>query len=268
MTRKILLLFVAQLLLALPVFAQTTFPVKTHTFEIGAETYYMKYEEPDFMENTGWMYGVIGSYTYHNRLMLRLEARAATGEVDYSSENTGSEDGITDKAFEARGLGGWDFPVGTWLLTPYFGFGYRYLNDDSQGRVTTTGHLGYERESNYFYSPLGMEATVPLRDRWALTLAGELDILWAGKQKSNLSGAVAGLGDLENDQEEGMGARASIRFQKRFSALSMNIGAFFRYWWIDDSEVSPLTYQGIQVGYGLEPENRTYEVGATFSINF
>jgi hypothetical protein len=268
MTRKILVLLVAQLLLALPAFAQDTLPVKVHTFEVGLETYYMKYEEPGLMENKGWMYGVTGSYTYHNRLMARLEARVAMGEVDYSSVNTGSDEGISDKAFEARGLLGYDFRVGAWLLTPYIGIGYRYLNDDSQGTVTSTGHLGYERESNYYYSPLGIEAVVPLNERWRLTLTGELDLFWSGKQKSHLSGAVSGLNDIENDQNKGLGARGSLSFQRKLGTTTMSFGAFARFWWIDDSEYCPITQGGALLRNDLEPENRTYEVGVMFSLYF
>jgi hypothetical protein len=269
MRRKVLFAFAlfAQCLFVLPSFSQTL-PVKTHNFEIGLETYYMKYKEPHIMENTGWMYGALGSYTYHNRIMARVEARVATGEVDYSSNNTGSDSGTRDTAVEARGLLGYDFSVGQWLLTPYLGFGYRYLNDDSKGSVTTTGHLGYERESNYYYSPVGLEAMVPLADRWSLTLNGEADIFWSGTQKDRLSGAVAGLSDVEYDQREGVGARGSIRFLKRFETLTMSFGGFIRYWWINDSGVSPTTFRGVQSGYSVEPENHTYEVGAMFSILF
>lgn len=268
MARKILFFVLASCLFVLPAFAQTQLPLKTHAFEVGAETYYMKYEEPGLMKNEGWMYGVIGSYTYHNGVMARIEARLAKGEVDYSSTNTGSADNMTDVAFETRGLLGYDFRHGSALITPYIGFGYRYLNDDSEGTVTTTGALGYERESNYYYSPIGVEVLIPLTDRWYLGLAGEYDLFWSGKQKSKLSGAISGLSDLENDQDDGHGARASISFKKRYDSLTLNLGAFFRYWWIDNSEVVPRTQAGVLVGYDLEPENETYEAGVMISLFF
>lgn len=71
MARKILFFVLASCLFVLPAFAQTQLPLKTHASEVGAETYYMKYEDPGLMKNEGWMYGVIGSYTYHNGVMAR-----------------------------------------------------------------------------------------------------------------------------------------------------------------------------------------------------
>jgi hypothetical protein len=200
--------------------------------------------------------------------MARVEARLAAGQVDYSSTNTGSADNITDVAFETRGLLGYDFHHGPVVITPYIGFGYRYLNDDSEGTVTTTGALGYERESNYYYSPIGLELLIPLQNRWYMGLTGEYDLFWSGKQESKLSGAIPGLSDLENDQDDGHGARASISFQKRFDRLTLNLTAFLRYWWVDNSEIAPLTFSGVLVGYGLEPENETYEAGVRISMFF
>jgi hypothetical protein len=60
--------------------------------------------------------------------------------------------------------------------------------------------------------------------------------------------------------------RYAIR--KKLGATTVNFGAFARFWWIDDSEYSPMTQRGVLVVYGLEPENRTYEVGAIFSLYF
>jgi hypothetical protein len=268
MARKVLVLVLAQFLFALPVFAQTQVPLKTHAFEVGAETYYMKYEEPGIMENEGWMAGVIASYTFRRNIMARIEARVAAGEVDYSSTNTGSDDSISDVAFETRGLLGWDFRPGTWLITPFVGFGYRYLNDDSEGTVTTTGARGYERESNYYYSPIGIEALTSLPNGWSLGMSAEYDLFWSGTQKSRLSGAIAGLSDLENDQNGGYGVRFSANLHKKFTPLSLKFGPFFRYWKIDDSDVAPITFGGVLVGYGLEPNNKTYEIGAMVSVTF
>lgn len=268
MTHKVLMFLLASWLFVFPAFAQTQPPLEAHAFEIGVETYYMNYEEPGIMENEGWMYGVIGSYTYRKAIMARVEARLATGEVDYSSVNTGSADNITDVAFETRGLLGYDLRRGSVLFTPYIGLGYRYLNDDSEGTVTTTGALGYERESNYYYTPIGLEMVVPLRDRWTMGLTGEYDHFWSGKQKSLLSGAVAGLSDIENDQDNGHGLRSTLSFKKRYGSLALNLGVFLRYWWVDDSEVVQVSQSGRLVAALREPENETYEAGLMLSLYF
>jgi len=76
---------------------------------------------------------------------------------------------IDDYILEFRGLAGYDFPVSkASFLTPYAGIGYRYLNDDSSGKVASTGALGYERESNYIYSPIGVKFIADLKKGWSM----------------------------------------------------------------------------------------------------
>jgi len=60
-------------------------------------------------------------------------------------------------------------------LSPYVGVGYRYLYNDVRGS-TSTGAIGYRRESNYIYEPIGLTARFLLGDRWVLapTLEGEV----------------------------------------------------------------------------------------------
>jgi hypothetical protein len=60
--------------------------LKKHTFELGTEISYIKYEEPDVMEDKGMMYGLVGSYTYHDKVMLKAEGKGSWGEVDYDGE--------------------------------------------------------------------------------------------------------------------------------------------------------------------------------------
>jgi len=238
------------------------------TWDIGSEIYYVKYEEPDFMEDKGAMYGLTGSVTMRDALMLKLEGRFALGEVDYTSVSTGSMDDVDDYTFETRGLVGYDFPFEGFLFTPYLGIAYRYLNDDSGGRTTSTGHRGYERESNYFYSPAGFELLKPLNDDWSATLCFEYDIFWHGVQESHLSDAIGGLGDVENDQEGGYGLRGSLKLRKRGRKYDLIIEPFIRWWKIDDSEISSVTFSGVVVGYGLEPENKTMEVGVNIAVAY
>ena len=84
-------------------------PSEEYTFEIGTELYHLTYEEPDLMEDKGLFGSVLGSFTYHDELMLKGECRFGYGQVDYTSEGTGSMDGISYYVIELRGLGGYDF---------------------------------------------------------------------------------------------------------------------------------------------------------------
>ncbi|UCB56492.1 MAG: outer membrane beta-barrel protein [Candidatus Omnitrophota bacterium] len=256
--------------------------LQEHNWDLGTEISHIKYEEPDIMEEEGAMYGVVGSYTYHNKLMLRGEVKGSWGEVDYTSVDSGDINNIDDYMVEARALGGYDFPVSeTTILTPYIGFGYRYLNDDMSGTVSTTGNLGYERESNYYYSPIGIETITELDNDWFLGLTCEYDYFWQGKQKSHLSDAryyhpawgYYTLNDVENDQEKGYGVRGSVKLLKKAEKVDLIIEPYIKYWNIKKSnEVvsSTISENGLWIitSTGYEPKNNSTEIGGKIAIRF
>lgn len=98
-------------------------------FEAGMEVSSFNYEEPNFMEEDGVLWGIFGNYEvllrensphgsfkdlFHNGNgfnRFELDARILWGQVDYTSTMTGSLDEIDDWLFEIRGLTGYDFPV-------------------------------------------------------------------------------------------------------------------------------------------------------------
>jgi len=53
--------------------------IKKHAFELASEISYRIYEEPDVMKEKGMMYGLVGSYTYRNKIMLKVEGRGSWG---------------------------------------------------------------------------------------------------------------------------------------------------------------------------------------------
>jgi len=238
-----------------------------HPWELATEIYHFSYREPDVMRENGMMYGLTGSYAYHKDLMLKAEGRGSIGRVDY--KNSGTMDNIRDYSFEFRGLGGYDFPVlEKVVLTPYFGVGYRYLNDDSSGKITSTGAGGYERASNYIYSPVGIEGVIGIKDDWTFGAKAEYDIFWWGRQISNLSDANSRYSDLKNTQRSGYGLRGSVKLQKNGEVFDLMIEPFVRYWNIAKSNDSDVVYSGAIVDYGYEPKNNTTEYGVKVGAKF
>lgn len=239
-----------------------------HSRVLGAEISYIRYREPDVMEEKGIMYSIVGYYTYRSKFMLKAEARFGYGEVDY--RNSGTLYNIDDYILEVRGTGGYDFPIlKASALTPYTGIGYRYLNDNMSGMTTSTGAVGYERESNYLYSPIGIETVTRLENGWSIGITLEYDHFWKGIQKSHLSDTIAGVNNLENGQNDGYGLRGSIKFQKKGEeGLDLLIEPFIRYWNIKKSEEEPIVLAGTVVGYGYEPKNNSTEVGIRIAVEF
>lgn len=247
-------------------------PIKTpevqYTFEIGPEFYSFHYDEPTIdVEEEAFLSGVQAAVTGRsksNALMGRVEGRFVAGRVDYDgslSDGTPWTDKGDDFAFEFRGLVGRDFKMGESRITPIFGVGYRYLNDNLESQYA------YEREIRYTYSPIGFEVLSPIVGGWSLGVHAEYDIFWQGIVKSHLSDVNPSYSNVRNEQDSGFGARASVCLNKKIGEkLSLSIEPFIRYWDIDRSNIAQITYSGYIIGYGYEPRNRTEEYGLKISL--
>ncbi len=263
------------------------FDEKNGQWDMGTTISYIRYEEPDFIEEKGAMFGIFGRYTYRSdenaelnsitdvldfyaeNKMFALDSNLAFGSVDYESVSTGTVDNIFDLLFEIRGLAGIDMPVGDdTVLTPYLGFGFRYLFDGLGGKTTTTGHVGFDRESRYYYLPFGIETLTQLDDVWSFGLNVEYDLFLSGKQESHLEDVAAGLSTLENDQDNGFGVRGSVKLIREGEKYNLLLEPFVRYWQIDESNIATITCGGTPCAAGVEPKNNSFEVGARVGVRF
>jgi hypothetical protein len=226
------------------------------TWEIAPEVSYFRYEEPGVMKDTGFLYGVAASYTRDrpNRL-LRIEGGFCFGLVDYEgslSDNTPyTIHGNHDYLLNLRLLLGRPWQAGAWDNQFYAGLGYRALNDDSSQDPS-----GYDRQSNYFYLPLGLKTRHELADRWQIGLGGEFDILLIGIQFSG----IYNNGVLTSVQWPGFGGRASVELRHRGTPADLAIAPFVQYWWVDDSTVSPDGW--------YEPRNNSFQYGLSLIWRF
>ncbi len=243
--------------------------LRGQAWHIGPEVYYFKYKEPSVMEDTGMFYGLTFGFTsrdwlpafpeeqpWESKWMGRVEGRFAYGRVDYDGAlmdgTPYTVGGIDDFVWELRLLLGPDFPNHNSMITPFTGIAYRYLNDD-----TSFDPAGYERESNYLYIPLGLETLAQLNQGWFWGASVEFDFFLWGKQTSHLSDV--GSSDVDNRQNNGYGARASVKLQKKGDKADLIIEPFIRYWDIGQSEVE----MGV-----VEPKNYTVEAGIQFVLVF
>jgi hypothetical protein len=238
-----------------------------HSFVVAPEISYIKYEEPGLMEETGMMYGISGSYAFHDRVMLKAEAKFAVGLLDYDGRTWGgtplSISGIPNYMWEFRGLVGYDFNARPVVISPYLGLGYRWLQDNAQEKSAS----GYRRESNYFYIPIGVEALVVLGNGWSVGANVEYDVFVWGKQKSYLSDFSAGFSDAENDQSSGYGVRGSISIAKKGEKVGFMIEPYIKYWNIKESDVDRVTFYGTP-RFVVEPDNNSTEIGCRFAVTF
>jgi hypothetical protein len=196
---------------------------------------------------------------------FRFEGRYQYGRTDYTG--SGTKDNNKDWYYELRGMFGRDFNYDAYSWSPYIGLGYRYLDNDLRG-FTTTGAIGYDRISQYTYIPLGVTHRLRLQNGARLSSTLEADWMIRGKQTSKLSDVYPTVFDVESDQRNGYGIRASVYYEKdRWS-----LGPWIQYWHINRSDVD-FILQNIAgtisiIGTAFEPRNKTTEIGVRYGYRF
>jgi len=236
-------------------------------WEIGPEAYYYAYREPNLMHQIGPAVGVNASYTYKvGTAFLTANGIADVGYVNYKSDGTGNLNGKWDFTGDFRLLAGADVIRNDWFgVSPFTGLGYRVLFDMWRNRATTTGAVGYDRLSQYFYIPVGLGFSF-VAGNWILRPTAEYDYLVRGKQVSYLSQDGAN-GDLTNKQTHGYGLRGTLLAETGTPWGRIAFGPFVRYWNIGESKPAFVTFAGVPVE-GFEPHNKTLEAGATLRFRF
>ena len=277
-----------------------------HHFEFGTDFFYHQFEEPGLVEQDGYLYGIQGAYTLRTSFnefrsisdhfedrdklnMFRVEAMAAFGTVDFEGTGAGEHKGRENYMWEIRGLAGYDFLVrDDIVLTPYMGFGYRYLRDRSPGRIlpfaSFSGIFSFERESEYFYIPVGLTTTKKLGEGWTMDFNMEYDFLLHGQQTNHyndggvkVNGAFV-LDALEFEQDKGFGVRGSLKLTKERKETSFFIEPYIRYWRLRDSETRQFTSEsGSRLWFdgtltiprvANQPKNNTTEVGLKLGLRY
>jgi hypothetical protein len=237
-------------------------------FDAGIST--ITYKEPTLMQESGTMYFLDGALTerFNSDFFMREEIRYSYGLVNYDGGTSGGSpltiNGIPDSIMEAQWILGNDIPsYGSSVLTPYFGFGFRFLQDNLQ-----VGPGGYRRESNYLYNPLGFELMVPINKGSSWGAAVEYDALMWGKQVSCLSDVDPGYHDVMNEQENGSGLRGYLKYTFVSDGADLEIKLFERTWSIEESVHKDLTKNGVNIGTVWEPKNISTEIGLSLSLKY
>lgn len=236
-----------------------------HTFGISLSDY--TYDEPGVMtlksQKIGFDYA--GTYVFpslwpqvNTRRFLRGELRYATGPADYTSPISGILNNTENWYVEARGLFGSDFDMGSFVLAPYAGLGFRYLHHDLRG-VTSTGQSGYRRDTSYTSASIGLTHKIKFDAKSQLHSTVEYMHLLQGQHKARLADMGGVFPNISMDQERGYGLRLSSIW--RFDTWS--IGPTFTYWNIEQS-------QSVNAGgrTWIEPKNNTTEIGLKLGFHY
>jgi len=230
-------------------------------WEVGAQLSDYRYEEPSIGAKIwGPRVGVTGAYTFAStgHWFFRLDGRSAYGSLKY--EGSGTLNSVPDWILETRAVLGKDFlPRNGVSLSPFAGFGYRYLYNDLRG-TTSTGAAGYQRFSEYLYAPVGLTSRFNVSGQWVLAPTIEYDYFIRGRQKTQFTDTGQGYSDANNKQDKGYGYRLSVMAENG----SWAFGPWLHYWNIEDSDIVPI---GLGVR-GFEPKNETTEFGLEVKYRF
>lgn len=216
------------------------------------------YEEPGVMSQWGNMYGIDASLNVRpdeeKPLFFNFQLALNMGEVDYTSNSTGSIDGEENNRQEIRGLVG----SKNGKFAPYIGFGIRRLENDSEGMTSTTNNAGYKRVSKYFYVPVGLMVDLISNEDIKIIGKAEYDHLIIGRQTSDqvhINGKK-----IKNKQTDGYGYRFSLQFLMPIDdSKDVFFEPFYEYWDIAVSDVHLGDY---------EPQNTTEEFGVKIGLSF
>ena len=227
------------------------------------------YDEPSLsVRMTAINVGVeyLGTYAFQNDWFVLGQMDYNNGPVQYSGSGTAS--GIPQYYVNLKAALGRDFAFNGFVLSPYIGFGYRYLDQALGGTVTSTGAKGYDRRSTYNYIPVGVIHRIAVNDNKAkLETTLEYNYLISGNQYSGLAAANPYLSNQNNAQNSGYGINLTILYKQD----QWGFGPYYKYWNIADSQTNTNSFvaAGRQFIYTTkEPANTTNEFGVKLTYSF
>ena len=204
------------------------------------------YKEPGSMQLKDQEIGLHArAYNFARLPQLQLEGDALFGQQDYTSNRTGSMNGVHNIETRWRGL----MPV--YANTPkqrglYAGLGIHTLWNDLRG-TTSTGSGGYQRTATQLWFPV----------RWVGNFwEAEGGVLVYGKHTSRLSQAntTPPLTDVVNTQKQGayLQGKLNVQLDARHA-----LSPYVRYTGLGDSD---------KVRGAYEPASHRWQMGVTWQL--
>ena len=258
--------------IATPALGQTRpgFEAGLEAFQIG----YKEFVEGDlFIREEGSMLGIRLGYVQPiaGGLFGRVLLSGAAGSVDYDPLDEPIVQDIDQSSGRIELHLGYDFMLGGTSITPFAGYGARLFEDESGGRQTESGLLGFDREINYDYIPVGLAASIPVGGRKRLTLSGQYNHLVGGDVINFFSRIEPEAPDVKLDFNGGHGLEASAMLSLPVGRRqAINVGPFVRHWELEASDTFTIVNPDdpSEAIVFQEPENRTTELGLRVSFSF
>jgi hypothetical protein len=207
----------------------------SNQYSVGVEGFYDDYSQANSGVDSQAYYGSVTAQYLHSwdKVFLSFDGRGSYGFASSNSSNSSSNSLERTPQWDVDGRIRLGFSTGG--FSPYLGVGSRYYSDKL--KVVATGE--YDENTTQIYLPFGVSYFRKLENGWNIMPNLEFDYLIWGKVNSNLS-SIPGLTDVSNDQNKGWGLRGSLMFGFGGDGGSntWQVGPFFRYWSVSDSDTS------------------------------
>ena len=205
-----------------------------------------------------WDLGVFEDSQNRSLWKLLYTIEYSEGRVNYTSNGTGTM--VKDyyrgrlEAYLSK-----EIYVNKKRARPYIGLGYRQLFDNSANQVTSTGAIGYNRISQYYFLPLGMIWYI--NDSWSLK--SQYNYLLQGKQTSYVKDAIPATYNVNPVNTQSIGGGLDFTLNKKLTSNWYYYG-FIRHWDLGASDAVSCSASSNCV----EPKNSTNEIGVGISFTF
>ena len=205
-----------------------------------------------------WDLGAFGDRDSSSLWKLLYTIEYSEGRVNYTSNGTGT---MVKDYYRGR-LETYlskEIYVNKKRARPYIGLGYRQLFDNSANQVTSTGAIGYNRISQYYFLPLGMIWYI--NDSWSLK--SQYNYLLQGKQTSYVKDAIPATYNVNPVNTQSIGGGLDFTLNKKLTSNWYYYG-FIRHWDLGASDAVSCSASSNCV----EPKNSTNEIGVGISFTF
>lgn len=214
-------------------------PVPPVSFEIGPEIETFSYHEEGALRNQGGLFGGYMTLSGNPADWLSLQAfgSLAGGNLRYEGQSFDGyplEFDVPSFLFNTRGLAGFPLMADSVTLTPFIGFGVRFLDEDLKRNYDN----GYRRQTTYLYTPIGLAMSVAAPG-WTYGLRAEYDLFWTGLNRNrDVPLGDGGTRTITVRQDTGYGIQAAVFAQRQLNRiLSLTVEPFLTYWDICPSDV-------------------------------
>jgi len=235
---------------------------------VAFDAFYLQYTQPDRnLEKKGMMFGFYGDYVYPlKQYRFKVDGDVQFGNIEYIPSQAEAMNSIRNLLFESRFTFGRLFGQrDNASVTPYSGLGFRYLSEETGGKVPSQNVYGHDRRSNYLYSPIGVEFTVRMSERWIIIPTGEYDLLLRGYQFTRFNDGNRDLPNIKNIQKSGYGIRRSIAIVNNYGRIDYFIEPYVKYWNFKDSEGVDLLINSATETI-IEPAHNSKEWGVRLGV--